>query len=356
MINKKLLDFVLVAFVLLLQQTNSQAQIKDVKWETWMQHQCYKGLSVSVLNRGPAKDAEGYLWAVRIRNDYDIAVTFKYDLTIGTEKIKGGTRTADKLKPGETLTDGGDVATAHLFKTSSNEWAVGLGELCFDDMRCGGDDDCYAGCDSIERKAYQPCGLQTQSPATIKSGVWISMAGTKSEIQSKIALTESGLIFTRSGISFVFAKTSETEYEWIQGKEYRLKFKDPTHVLLLHNGDNLYPNFIFRSNTALSDEIKYKAYDDASFFEGEWVNNLNKKKMNITITKEGLSLKKTGESKTSLYIIMPNLNYRSVSEKDKFIGLSGANYESLVFYQGYKNVDAYTRVKPFVLKQRVIKQ
>lgn len=352
--KKKLLHFILVAFILLL-QTNSHAQIKEVKWEPWMQHSCYKGLSVSVCNMGWAKEQEGYLWGVRIRNDYDTAVTFKFDFTIGTEKIKGGTRTT-KLKAGETWTEGRDSATANLFKTSSNDWSVGLGELCFDGMRCGGDDDCYAGCDAVEKKANQPCGLQAKTSIKIQSGVWISMAGKKSEVQSKIELTKNGLIFTRSGIPFEFTKISEDEYEWVHGAAYRLKFKDNTHVVLLHDGNNLYPYFIFQSNAALSDTIKYKDYEDASFFEGEWVNNMDKKKMKITITAEGLSLKKAGESISQLYIIMPNLNYRSLSEKDKFISLAGVNYQSLIFYHGFKNVDAYTRVKPFVLKKPVIKQ
>jgi len=352
---KKLLPFILVTLVLLLQQTNGHAQIKEAKWVPWMQHPCYKGLSVSVLNMGLAKEAEAYLWGLRIRNDYDTTLAFKFDLTIGTEKIKGGTRTA-KLKAGETWTEGGDSATANLFKTSSIDWSVGLGELCFDGMRCGGDDGCYAGCDSIEKKPYQPCGLEVHTVTKIQEGVWISMAKTKSEVQSKIELTKNGLIFTRSGIPFEFAKISEDEYEWVKGKEYHLKFKDNTHAHLTRDGDNLYPHFILKPNSSLSDEIAYKSYEDPSFFEGEWVNKADKKKMKITVTAEGLSIKKAGESISHLYIIMPNLNYRSSSEKDKLISLSGANYESLVFYQGYKSVDAYTRLKPFVLKKPVIKQ
>ncbi len=354
--NKELLCFILVTFILLLLQTNSHAQIKDVKWEPWMQHPCYKGLSVSVLKMGLAKEAEAYLWGLRIRNDYDTAVTFKYDLTIGTEKIKGGIRIANKLKPGETWTDGGDSATANIFKNSSNDWTVGLGELCFDGMCCGGDEDCHAACDVVEKKINQPCGQQVKTGTKIQSGVWISMARSKSEIQSKIELTKSGLIFTRSGISFEFSKISEVEYEWVQGKDYRLKIKDDTHIVLLHDGDNVYPYFTFQSNSSLSDDIKYKDFEDPLFFEGDWVNNADKKKMKITIIKEGISLKKTGESILQLYIIMPNLNYRSSSEKDKFISLSGANYQSLIFYHGFKNVDTYTRLKPFVLKKPVMKQ
>lgn len=354
--REKLFQFILVAFILLLLQTNSHAQIKDAKWEPWIQHPCYKGLSVSVLKMGFAKEAEGYLWGARIRNDYDTAVTFKFDLTIGNEKIRGGIRAVNKLKPGETWTDGGDSTTANIFKTSSDDWSIGLGNLCFDGLRCGGDEDCQAACDIVEKKINQPCGQQVSTGAEIQPGVWISMARSKSEIQAKIELVKGGLVFTRSGISFEFAKISELEYVWVRGSDYRLKIKDNTHIVLLYNDENVYPFFIFKSNSSLSDSIKYKDFEDPSFFEGEWVNNLTKKKMKITTTAEGVSLKKTEAAVPQLYVIMPNLNYRSLHQKDMFISLSGANYQSLIFYQGFKNVDAYTRVKPFVPKKTVGKQ
>ncbi|MBL7700661.1 MAG: hypothetical protein JNM14_00305 [Ferruginibacter sp.] len=352
--KKKLLHLILVAFILLWQQTNTYAQINAVKWQPWMQHPCYKGLSISVRNMGWAKQAEGYLWGVRFRNDYDTAVTFKFGLTIDTEKIKGGTSAVYKLKAGDTWTEGADSMTAHIFKTASIDWAVDVGELCFDGMHCGGKNDCYAICDSVEKKINQPCGLEANT--AIRPGVWISMAGTGSEIQSKIEITQTGLIFTRSGISFEFLKISADEFEWVHGKGYQLKFKDNTHAILYCDGDHLYPQFVFKPGSSLSGQVAYKNYEDASFFEGEWINNTDKKKMKITGTKEGLSLKKSGEAISRLYIIMPDLSFRSASEKDKIMSLSGKNYETLVFYDGLKSVDTYTRLKTFVLKKTVGKQ
>jgi hypothetical protein len=158
---------ILIAVIsLLLFVSNSRAQIRDVKWEPFLQHPCYKGLSVSVLNMGWSNDVKTYLWGVRIKNNYNTAVSFRYLLDVGDEKknlTKNYYEAAYRLKPGDSLTNGDDALRGIIFKTSSSEWTVMIGDVCFDGMRCGGEDDCYADCDVVARKVNQPCGLEAHT-------------------------------------------------------------------------------------------------------------------------------------------------------------------------------------------------
>jgi hypothetical protein len=165
----------LTLFLLLMQlATNCLAQIKDVKWEVWQDHPCYKGISVSVLNMGYSKEAGGYLWGVGFKNNYAIPVSFEFFLTIGTERWKGS-RSVFKLKPGKTFTDGGDVFTGNLYKTASAEWNVEIGKVCFEGMKCGGAVECYADCDAVQWKPNQQCEpTDKDNNSAMEGGVWQS--------------------------------------------------------------------------------------------------------------------------------------------------------------------------------------
>ena len=75
---------------------------------------------------------------------------------------------ADKLGAGKEEIDGKDLFTAISFQSSSDDWTVMIGEVCFDRMRCGGEDECYAECDKDVEipKPNQPCGLSAAASPT----------------------------------------------------------------------------------------------------------------------------------------------------------------------------------------------
>ncbi len=122
------------------------------KWDPWQKANCYSGISFSVSNMGYSKNAGGYLWGIRLRNDYDIPVTFSYKLTIG-EEYKGeyGFDVTKNLKPGEIWTDGGDLFTAKLFKSPSTNYFYRIKGVCFNNPYC--DKKCFAECDLVAGKA-----------------------------------------------------------------------------------------------------------------------------------------------------------------------------------------------------------
>ena len=132
---------------------------------------------------GYNKDNKAYYWGVRIQNNYDKPVTFRYLLSVGGEKenaTKNNYQVAWKL-PNESIhTDGGDAFTADKFKSPSDDWVVKIGELCFDGMRCGGEDDCYADCDVVQKKINQPCGLKdaTEQETNNEQDSYIAEKGT----------------------------------------------------------------------------------------------------------------------------------------------------------------------------------
>jgi hypothetical protein len=137
------------------------------KWSTPKPHPCYSGIGVSVVNMGKGSGDNDYLWGVKFTNFYTTGVTFRYKLSIG-EKItsKYGGDLAPLKKKGDKegkdiWIDGNDKFRAKLYHNPSEEWYVYIWDVCFEGMRCGGSDECYADCDKdMENpKPNQPCGL-----------------------------------------------------------------------------------------------------------------------------------------------------------------------------------------------------
>ncbi|HUR66112.1 MAG TPA: hypothetical protein VMZ03_07145 [Chitinophagaceae bacterium] len=184
--------------LLLLLSISVIGQFRDVKWEPWQAMPCFQGISVSVLNMGYGKEAGGYLWGIRIRNDYNTPVRVNYKLTIGEEnKVATGFMTSGLLKKGDVWTDGGDVFTANLFKSSSKEYFVALDKVCFDGFKCGGNDECYADCDALKGVPNQSCGFNDNAavknkPLSIETGIWTD-GNPGSTI--KLIKIEEGIIF-----------------------------------------------------------------------------------------------------------------------------------------------------------------
>jgi hypothetical protein len=116
---------------------------------------------------GQGSGDNDYLWGIKFKNNYDVPVTFKYKLSIG-EKITskyGGNEASLKRKgdQNDTWIDGNDKTTAKLYHTPSEEWYLYIWDVCFDGMRCGGADECFADCDKDKDypKPNQPCGLSS---------------------------------------------------------------------------------------------------------------------------------------------------------------------------------------------------
>lgn len=220
----------------------SFGQLRDVKWEPWQTMPCFNGISVSVLNMGYGKEAGGYLWGIRIRNDYSTPVRLSFKLTIGEEnKSSSDFRVTGLLKKGEVWTDGGDVFTANLYKSPSKEYFVVLDKVCFDGMKCGGNDECYADCDAVPGKPNQPCGLNNtanKKNTPVETEEWQAEGNNGQKI--KITKLEDTLTMDLMGQYFSFNKISPDEYKYSSGdliatvvmlSEKRLlySFKNLTH-------------------------------------------------------------------------------------------------------------------------------
>lgn len=142
------------------------------KWGPWETSTCYQGISFSVLNMGFSKNAGGYLWGIRFKNNYPAPLQFKYKMTIGEEsKTKQGYWQIKKIKPGEVWTEGKDAQSAKMYNSSSGEYFVYFDYVCFGDINCWEDGKCYAECDEESGKPNQPCGFASadKKTANIKS-------------------------------------------------------------------------------------------------------------------------------------------------------------------------------------------
>ena len=184
--EKPYLSGLAILFAIVFSFTHSFAQ-GNGKWSSWESMPCYQGISVSVVNMGHSANAGGYLWGIRLRNDYSKPVTFRYRLSIGekNESMEGGDAVW-KLKPGEIWTDGDDKFTAKLYQSSSAEFNCFIWNVCFGDAKCSGAAGCYAQCDDSKGQENQPCGLEKTTevktrPVTSANGNEKTTApGTKS--------------------------------------------------------------------------------------------------------------------------------------------------------------------------------
>lgn len=308
--KKKCLLFILATFILMMQQIRADAQLTNVNWSQPINHPCYKGLSISVSNMGWSDDVKAYLWGVRIINNYDIPVSFRYLLTVGNEKKSLATNyfaAAWKLKPGDTLTDGGNVFTANIYKDPSADWTLMIGDVCFDGMRCGAPDNCFADCDVQFRKPNQLCGLSASAPLnapdnkiepSAAGGTQTGPAKEKEEtpnigetsnwkrddetVEVNMGKTEEGIYWKRKKdkqYSF-FKKSSDGSYMFKAGTDtYSLKFASAAKV-------GFYKNNVLENYYTLDGEE-----DDGSskVRSGLWSKSFSNAMVRITVTKDGLT-------------------------------------------------------------------
>jgi hypothetical protein len=154
-----LVNILLLAFVFTIKSTLAQ---EPGNWGNWETMPCYQGITVSIVNMGHSKSAGGYLWGIRLKNNYATPVTFRYRLSVGEKNTsQEGGDVVWKLKPGEVWTDGRDKFTAKLYQSPSTEtncyiWSVSFGDVS----------NCYAGCDVVKGKENQQCPVANKKPAT----------------------------------------------------------------------------------------------------------------------------------------------------------------------------------------------
>lgn len=293
----------LIIFIIFLFFTkNIFGQLRDVKWEPWQTMPCYQGISVSVLNMGYGKEAGGYLWGIRIRNDYNIPVRVNYKLTIGEEnKISSGFMTSGLLKKGEVWTDGGDVFTANLFKSPSKEYFVALDKVCFDGMKCGGTDECYADCDGVPGKPNQPCGINDNAANKNKKIQPSEIEEWQQENngqQIKLVKGDNELIETLSnGQSFIFKKIDGDEYKYtsVSGQiEVSIKFIN-NRTRLIHSFKNLsnssYNHDDFYNRLSSSSVNKKIFAGKVKSIEGDciiWQGERDNQKFKLKIAADGI--------------------------------------------------------------------
>lgn len=243
--RSKLLTAIMVLMCCTLIQDHTNAQQLNAPWTVWKDHSCYKGLSISVKNMGFNKDNQSYYWGVRIKNNYSTSVSFRYLLSVGGEKenaTKNEYKVSGKIKPGGIWTDGGDVFTANMFKSASDNWMVMIGEVCFEGMKCGGTNNCYADCDKVEKKINQPCGLESTSKNDplltddFKDGIYTSCSGTDDPVV--LINMKDYVELQRDGKRYLFFKKGKGLYNlsesWTlefssEGKMFET-FKDATNL------------------------------------------------------------------------------------------------------------------------------
>jgi len=339
-------------------QLSGQAQIRDVVWSNPIKHPCYKGLTISVLNMGWSNDTKTYLWGVRIKNNYSTAVSFRYLLTVGNEKKDATINYFDaayKLKPGDTVFNGANVVTGIIFNDPSPDWTVIVGNVCFDGMRCGGSDNCYADCDVSERKINQACGLSsstspndpineiepsaasgTQTASSKKEEEKTGMGETTNwlrddkKVEIEMSKTEKGIYWRRKGDKeyTYFFKVPGGNYRYENEKVfYLLQFVSETKVNFLDNGAAI--NYY----TLLAADVEAKNDDFAISNNSEWkISSSNNARHIITLTHDGLIRCEKGVPSGSFY--------KKISEKE---------YEK-VLPNGRKLIHEFINSAKFVLK------
>jgi len=291
--------------------SHSQGQ---TKLSTPKNHPCYQGIKISVVNYGYSKEAEAYLWGVRFTSSYKLPVSFKYRLSVGeknTSTEKGDS--VRKLQNGISFIVGGDKLTAKLYHNPSEEWTVYIWDVCFDGMKCGGTNQCYAECDKIAEKENQLCGLSGEySPAPGSNnpypiaGKQAAPAGaTKEESETKaiskgpsttwvrddsvmkmiIQLTVDGLSATREGStgSNLFKKIDEGSYRLESGKDfYIIKFDGEKKFSYWNTG-------VLENMFTLEETEKQIIKGATTIRSGIWASGSDS--INIELKDEGLNYK-----------------------------------------------------------------
>jgi hypothetical protein len=308
--NKNILIAV-VSFLLCI--TGSSAQSSG-EWSKPLTHPCFQGIMISVVNMGKGSGENDYLWGIKFKNNYDVPVTFKYKLSIG-EKITskyGGNEAPLKRKgdQNDTRIDGNDKFTAKLYHNSSEEWYLYVWDVCFDGMRCGGADECFADCDKDKDypKPNQPCGLSSSPSLNApeinnepKEMSGKQAAGPKKEgdetpdigetsnwirddkkVEVNMGKTEKGIYWKRKNDKkyTFFEKLPSGAYRFEVGKDtYIIQFVSATKIQFSENGT------VTNHYNIVADE---EDDGDSKVRSGIWDRG-GGTKAKITVTKDGLT-------------------------------------------------------------------
>jgi hypothetical protein len=139
---KKILFMLIIAF----QCFKNVKIFAQARWSNPNRHECYKGITFSTVNHG--KGGTGYLWGIRIKNNYSRPVQLEYRLIVGGEQYAGGGFQVTRwLNSGEEWKEGEGLFTALLFKNNSSSYVVEIQEVCFNKEK-GCFNNCYAKCDN----------------------------------------------------------------------------------------------------------------------------------------------------------------------------------------------------------------
>ncbi len=317
--NKNVLIAV-VSFLLCIIGSSAQS---PGKWSKPVAHPCFQGIMISVVNMGQGSGENDYLWGIKFKNNYDVPVTFKYKLSIG-EKITskyGGNEAPLKRKgdQNDTRIDGNDKFTAKLYHNSSEEWYLYIWDVCFDGMRCGGADECFADCDKDKDypKPNQPCGLSSspslnapeinnepkemsgkQSAGPKKEGDETPDIGETSnwirddkQVEVNMGKTEKGIYWKRKNDKkyTFFEKLPSGAYRYEVGKDtYIIQFVSATKIQFSENGT------VTNHYNIVADE---KDDGDSKVRSGIWTNGGDKFK--ITVKEDGLTYDRINDECTN---------------------------------------------------------
>lgn len=317
--NKNILIAV-VSFLLFI--TGSYAQSPG-EWSKPLTHPCFQGIMISVVNMGKGSGDNDYLWGIKFKNNYDVPVTFKYKLSIG-EKITskyGGNEAPLKRKgdQNDTRIDGNDKFTAKLYHNSSEEWYLYVWDVCFDGMRCGGADECFADCDKDKDypKPNQPCGLSSSPSLNApeinnepKEMSGKQAAGPKKEgdetpdigetsnwvrddkkVEVNMGKTEKGIYWKRKNNKkyTFFEKLPSGAYRYEVGKDtYIIQFVSATKIQFSENGT------VTNHYNLVTDE---EDDGDSKVRSGIWTNGGDKFK--ITVKEDGLTYDRINDECTN---------------------------------------------------------
>ena len=294
---------ILIAVVsVLLFSTNSQAQ-EPGDWTEPKDHPCYQGIKISVANMGQSKDPVGYRWGIRFFNaKYNLPVSFKYKLSIGEKVSSKEEWKSVSIGKGDNYSDAHDKFTAWIYPSSSETWYVYIWDVCFDGMRCGGEDECFAECDKTAGKENQLCGLSEEYKPTPGANQPSLLEGTavapeeepdedkgpadKWEADDKtgelqVIKKEDGLLVKLGGEKEYrfFKKIGDKTYRHEAGKDFDIiKFSTDDKFSYWHNGE-------------LQNHYTLVTEDDgeSKVRSGIWTKGLSNAKVKITVTKEGLT-------------------------------------------------------------------
>jgi hypothetical protein len=135
---------------------------------------CYQGLRISWAKKLYSEKTGEYLYYFRIFNHYPKPVKFDVWFKVGDQTISRSTGMIPK--------DGKWSDAMNLFKSSETP-SYYIDNVCFEGMKCGGKDDCYAKCDLEKEKINQPCGSESEESSQTNNEIK-EEANVKEEVQT----------------------------------------------------------------------------------------------------------------------------------------------------------------------------